>query len=107
MPSRLTAARDKPATGHLTVLRQILGLRKSTPHTIVFLESGGAPLTHSWLLRSIIYWNNLGALPPMSLFRRVALDSVSQVLLGRTIGLVGLARPLLITLFYLPLVLWR
>jgi hypothetical protein len=48
----------------------------------MFLESGGAPLTHSWLLRSVIFWNNLGALSPMFLFRRVALDSVSQALLG-------------------------
>jgi hypothetical protein len=86
-----------------------MGLRKSTPHAIVFLESGGAPLTHSWLLRSVTFWNNLGALPPTSLFRRVALDSVSQALLGPTIGLVRLPRPLLMwgTHFYLPLVLWR
>jgi hypothetical protein len=32
MPSRLTAARDRLATGHVNMLRQILGLRKSTPH---------------------------------------------------------------------------
>jgi hypothetical protein len=64
MPSRLTAARDRLATGHVSMLRQILGLRKSTPHAIVFLESGGAPFTHSWLLRSVTFWNNLGALPP-------------------------------------------
>jgi hypothetical protein len=82
MPSRLTAAREKLATGHVNVLRQILGLRKSTRHAIVFLESGGAPLTHSRVLRSITFWNNLGALSPMSLFRRVALDSLSQALLG-------------------------
>jgi hypothetical protein len=50
MPSRLVAARDKLATGHVNMLRHILGLRESTPHAIVFLESGGAPLPHSWLL---------------------------------------------------------
>jgi hypothetical protein len=64
------------------MLRQILGLRKFTPHAIVCLESGGAPLTHPWLLRCVTCWNNLGALPPTSLFRRMALDSVSQALLG-------------------------
>jgi hypothetical protein len=34
------------------------------------------------LLWSVTFWNNLGALPPTSLFRRVAPDSVSQALLG-------------------------
>jgi hypothetical protein len=51
----------------------------------VFLESTGVPLTDSWLLRSVTsvtFWNNLGALPSTSLFRRVALNSVSQAHLG-------------------------
>jgi hypothetical protein len=40
MPSRLTAARDKLATNHVNMLRQILGLRKSTPHAIVLYIRG-------------------------------------------------------------------
>ncbi len=78
MPSRLARARQKLAIGHINMLRQITGLRKSTPHEIVLLESGGAPLGHSWLLRSVTFWNNFDTLPPTSLFRRVALESVSQ-----------------------------
>jgi hypothetical protein len=53
MPSRLTAARDRLTTGHVNMLRQILGLRKSTPHAIVFLESGGT--SHSLMASLVCY----------------------------------------------------
>jgi hypothetical protein len=39
-----------------------------TPHAMMFLESGGVTLTHSWLIRSLTFWNNLGALPPRPYF---------------------------------------
>ena len=82
MPPALAKARRKLSTGHVNMLRFIVGLRKSTPHGVVFLESCGAALSDSWLMRTVTFWNNLGALPPSSPFRRVALDSVSQALLG-------------------------
>jgi hypothetical protein len=44
-------------------------------------------MTHS-------FWNNLGALPPTSLFRLVALDSVSQALLGANIWASSFAKAL-------------
>jgi hypothetical protein len=84
MPRRLAKARHNLAVGHVNILRQITGLRKSTPHGIVFLESGGTPLYHSWLLRTVTFWNNLSALPPASLFRRVAFDSISRAYHGAT-----------------------
>ncbi len=82
MPPRQAAARQKLAVGHVNMLRQITGLRKSTPHEMVFLESGGAPLQHSWLLRAVTFWNNIRALASTSLFQRVALDSIYQAHLG-------------------------
>ena len=82
MPSRLAASRRKLCMGHVHMLRQISGLRKSTPPEMVFLETMGAPLSDSWLLRAVTFWNNLGSLPEMSLFKRVARDSISQALAG-------------------------
>jgi exonuclease III len=80
----LGLAREKLASGHITILRQILGLRKNTPVHIVLLEANSAPLYHSWLFRTITFWNNLGGLDSASLFRRVALDSISQAIGGAT-----------------------
>lgn len=82
MPSRLSAARRKLATAHVNMLRQIVGLRKSTPQELVFHESGGSPLEDSWLLQSVTFWNNLASLPPSSLFHRIALASVAQAVAG-------------------------
>jgi len=70
------------ASGHVTILRRILGLRKSTPVHIVLLEAHSAPLSDSWLLRAVTFWNNLRALPSSSLFHHVALDSIAQALSG-------------------------
>jgi len=80
----LGLAREKLSSGHITILRQILGLRKNTPLHIVLLEANSVPLYHSWLVRTITLWNNLGGLDSHSLFRRVAVDSISQALDGAT-----------------------
>ena len=82
MPSRLAASRRKLSTGHVNMLRQISGLRKSTPPEVVFLETMGVPLPDSWLLRTVAFWNNLSNLPDTSVFKRVALDSISHALHG-------------------------
>ena len=58
------------------VLRQISGLRKSTPHCIVFHETEEKPLHHYWLLRTVKFWNNLLQLAPDSIFRGVLLSLV-------------------------------
>ena len=62
--------------GHVNVLRQISGLRKSTPHCIVFHETEEKPLHHYWLLRTVKFWNNLLQLAPDSIFRGVLLSLV-------------------------------
>lgn len=82
MPSALAKARRKLSLGHVNMLRYIVGLRKSTPHQIVFLESLGSDLSDSWLLRAVTFWNNICELPSHSIFRKIALDSISQALLG-------------------------
>jgi hypothetical protein len=84
MPRRggLGPAREQLEAGHVNILRQILGLRKSTPRHIVLMEGISAPLRHSWILRTATFWNTLGSFHADSIFRRVALDSVSQALDG-------------------------
>jgi hypothetical protein len=95
MPTALAKARKKLSTGHVNMLRFIVGLRKSTPHSLVYLESLGAALSDSWLFRTVTFWNNLGALPHASTFRRIALDSVSQALLGNNNWATSFAQALL------------
>jgi hypothetical protein len=68
----------KPATGHMNMLRQKLRVWKSISHAVMFSESGGARFRHSLLPPSIASWNILGALFPMPVIQRVALNSVSQ-----------------------------
>lgn len=82
MATRQARQREKLLMAHVNMLRGIIGARKSTPQALVFLESHSAPLSDSWLQQSITFWNNLAGLPPTSLFRRIALDSVAQALLG-------------------------
>ena len=82
MPLRLAASRRKLSTGHVNMLRQISGLRKSTPPEVVFLETMGVPLPDWWLLRTVTFWNNLSSLPDTYVFKRVALDSISHALHG-------------------------
>ena len=48
-------------TTHLGMLKELAGLRKTTPTDIVYAELNETPLDHVWLLRAANLWNALHA----------------------------------------------
>ena len=61
--------------GYLQILREITGVRTSTPTAILLAELGLQALSDEWLLRAGNFWNNLAALPLDNIYRCMALDS--------------------------------
>ena len=61
--------------GYLQILREITGVRTSTPTAILQAELGLQALSDEWLLRAAKFWNNLAALPLDNIYRCMALDS--------------------------------
>ena len=61
--------------GYLQILREITGVRTSTPTAILLAELGLQALSDEWLLRAAKFWNNLAALPLDNIYRCMALDS--------------------------------
>ena len=60
---------------HLHILRQISVVRSSTAVSILLAEFGLMPLPDQWLLRTATFWNAIVALPPTSLYKKMALDA--------------------------------
>ena len=52
-------ARNKLATVHLTLLKVVAGLRRTTPTAIVYRELGEVPLQEVWLVSTASFWNRL------------------------------------------------
>jgi hypothetical protein len=77
-------ARQRLASVHLQILRQISGIRTDVPTAILFRELQEKPLQDLWLLRSIRFWNNLAGLPPTSLHRKIALDDCRDAIVHNT-----------------------
>jgi DNA-binding HxlR family transcriptional regulator len=44
---------------HIQYLRQLLGVRQSTPSAVVLVEAGEQPLRLRWLRRAANLWNNM------------------------------------------------
>ena len=61
------------AKPHLHILRQISGVRRSTAVSVLLAEFGLMCLPDQWLLRAATFWNALAALPPTSLYKKMAL----------------------------------
>ena len=66
--------------GYLHILREITGVRTSTPTAILLAELGLQALSDEWLLRAAKLWNNLAALPPDNLYKCMALDSCKSAI---------------------------
>ena len=73
--SATAASREALAKSHLHILRQISGVRSSTAVSILLAEFGLMPLQDQWLLRAATFWNAIVALPPTSLYKKMALDA--------------------------------
>ena len=77
---KLTAAtaayREALAKPHLHVLRQISGVRRPAV-SILLAEFSLMCLPDQWLLRAATSWNALAALPPTSIYRKMALNASS------------------------------
>ena len=69
------ASREALANSHLQILRQILGVRSSIAVSILLAEFGLMSLPDQCLLRTATFWNVLAALPPTSLYKKMALDA--------------------------------
>jgi hypothetical protein len=75
LPPALKADRTRLVQSYHQILRQILGLRRTTPAAILHAEAGLGPLEHMWWVRRVRFWNALVSLPAGSLHRAVLLDS--------------------------------
>ena len=62
---------------HLSFLRNLLGVRQSTPNAVVLIETGERPLWARWLQRAARLWNRALATEPGSLVRRALLASTA------------------------------
>ena len=72
--------REDLMKGYLQILREITGVRTSTPTAILLAELGLQALSDEWLLRAAKFWNNLAALPPDNIHRCMALDSCKSAI---------------------------
>ena len=72
--------REDLVKGYLQILREITGVRTSTPTAILLAELGLQALSDEWLLRAAKFWNNLAALPPENVHRCMALDSCKSAI---------------------------
>jgi hypothetical protein len=72
-----SAHRLELATSHLQMLKEMAGVRTSTPTDILLEELGLQPLQHTWLLRAAKFWNNLACKPMGSIYKVIALDCCS------------------------------
>ena len=79
LQSASAASREALAKSHLHILRQISGVRSSTAVSIPLAEFGLMPLPDQWLLRAATFWNGIVALPPTSLYKKMALDACTLV----------------------------
>ena len=55
---------------HIQYLRQLLGVRQSTPSAVVLLEAGEQPLWLRWLRPAAKLWNSMLEAPPDSLLQQ-------------------------------------
>ena len=58
---------------HVSILRQICGVRINTPAVMVLSEAAQQPLADLWIIRTVRFWNSLAGLPATSLYKQVAL----------------------------------
>ena len=61
----------------LGYLRQLLGVRRSTPNAVVLAETGEQPLWQRWLRRAAKLWNRVLEQPQDSLLRQALASSCS------------------------------
>ena len=69
------ASREALAKSHLHILRQISGVRSKTAVSMLLAELGLMCLPDQWLLRAATSCNALAALPPTSVYKKMALDA--------------------------------
>ena len=67
--------REGLVNGYLQILREITGVRTSTPTALLPAELGLQALSDEWLLRAAKFWNNLAALHPGNVHHCMAPDS--------------------------------
>ena len=60
----------------MSFLRQMLGVRQSTPSLVVLAETGHRPLAVHWTLQLARFWNNMLASDEGSLVQRALADSI-------------------------------
>ena len=75
-----TMLQECPYKGYLHILREITGVRTSTPTAILLAELGLLALSDEWLLRAAKFWNNLAALPSDNIYKCMALDSCKSAI---------------------------
>ena len=75
-PQLITAGGEGAASrAHLDFLRQLLGVRKSTPALVVLAETARRPQALSWAKQTARFWNRVLQADDGSLVKRALLDS--------------------------------
>lgn len=77
-------AHSKAEQLQVRYLRQLLGVRTSTPAAVVLVEAGEQPLWLRWLRRAAKLWNSMLEAPPDSLLRRTLVASCQLAALAAT-----------------------
>ena len=72
-----TPERRKLSKLHLTQVKQLLGVRKTTPTSVLWQETHIKPLEDTWLLRAVGFYNLLCDMPESNLYRQIAQASLA------------------------------
>ena len=80
LPAQSAAARQQLSLAHTHMLREISGVRRSAPTSVLLAEFGLRSMPDQWLLRAAGFWNSLAALPQANVFRRIALDACTAAI---------------------------
>ena len=75
LTARSAAARQQLSQAHIHMLREIAGVRRCAPTSVLLAEFGLRGMPDQWLLRAAGFWNSLAALPQANLYRHIALDA--------------------------------
>lgn len=72
------APRQKLALLYLRYVKHLLGVRKTAPTDLVWMEVPVRPLPHTWLLHAVSFFNSLCEAPPGSLYRLLLAQSCAN-----------------------------
>lgn len=85
LPGNAEQRRQRQLIGkaHVRLLRRVAGLRSTASEAVLLRELQARSLQHSWLLRTIKWWNSIAALPDGALHKDIMLDNCADAVQRR------------------------